>query len=274
VENRTANGILDGRRFGRLLLRELAGSYRGLLIAMAAVGGALVIISALAAMGHAAGAASGGGISGLHLWFFRNMLFLGGFILTSMAFRELRQGGGGIFYFTLPGSLLEKLLAKLLLTSLGYALGCAIFLSAAAAVSQLINVVLFGFGNGLFNPLDPVVLRMGAVYLVTQSVFLLGSIWFRKLAFLKTVLWILIISVGALVVFAVAARIFLAHPLWAGGSLQLNFGSGGFSGMFGRGPGGPANIVGVRTAGQVAMFGLLAPVCWLAAYFRLGETEV
>jgi hypothetical protein len=273
MDTMASNGIFDGRRFGRLVLRELAGSYRGLLIAMAAVGGALIIVSALASLGHAAGA-GGGGISGLHLWFFRNMLFLGGFILTSMAFRELRLGGGGIFYFTLPGSLLEKLLAKLLLTSLGYALGCAVFLAAAAAVSQLLTVVLFGSGSGFFNPLDPVVLRMGAVYLVTQSVFLLGSIWFRKLAFLKTVLWIIIISVGAMIVFAVAARIFLAHPLWAGGNLQLNFGSGGFSGMFGRGSGGPATITGLRTAGQVLVYGLLAPVCWLAAYFKLGETEV
>jgi hypothetical protein len=273
VENKPASGILNARRFGHILLRELAGSYRGLLIAMAAVGGALIIISALMAMGHAAGA-SPSGASGFLLGYFRNMLFLGGFILTSMAFREVRQNGGGIFYFTLPGSLFEKLLAKLLLTSLGYALGCAVFFTAATAASQLINTVLFGYGNGIFNPLDPAVLRMGALYLVTQSVFLLGSIWFRKLAFLKTVLWILIISFGAAVVFAVSARIFLAHPLWAGGSLRLGFGSEGFQGMLGTGAGGPTTIGGLKLAGQILAYGVLAPVCWLAAYFKLGETEV
>jgi hypothetical protein len=273
VENKPANGILSVRRFGHIVLRELAGSYRGLLIAMAAIGGVLIVISALMTMGHATGAGPGG-VPPFLLGYFRNMLFLGGFILTSMAFREVRQGGGGIFYLTLPGSLFEKLLAKLLLTSLGYALGCAIFFTAATAVSQLLNMVLFGSGNGVFNPFDPVVLRMGALYLVTQSVFLLGSIWFRKLAFLKTVLWILIISFGAVVVFGIAARILLAHPLWAGGSLRLDFGSQGFSGMFGRGSGGPANLGIVRAAGQILVYGVLAPVCWLAAYFKLGETEV
>ena len=66
-----------------------------------------------------------------------------------------------LFYpFRLP---LEKLLAKLLLTSLGYALGCAIFFTAATAVSQLLNMVLFGSGNGVFNPFDPVVLRMRVI---------------------------------------------------------------------------------------------------------------
>ena len=110
MENKPANSILSTRRFGHILLRELAGSYRGLLIAMAAIGGVLIIISALMAMGHAAGAAPGG-VSGFLLGYFRNMLFLGGFILTSMAFREVRQNGGGSFYFTLPGSLFEKLLA-------------------------------------------------------------------------------------------------------------------------------------------------------------------
>ena len=273
MENKPANSILSTRRFGHILLRELAGSYRGLLIAMAAIGGVLIIISALMAMGHAAGAAPGG-VSGFLLGFFRNMLFLGGFILTSMAFREVRQNGGGIFYFTLPGSLFEKLLAKLLLTSLGYALGCAVFFTAATAVSQLINVLLFGFGNGVFNPLDPAVLRMAALYLVTQSVFLLGSIWFRKLAFLKTVLWILLLGFGAAVVFAIAARILLAHPLWAGGNLRLGFGSDGFSGMLGRGSGGTANLAGLKLAGQITVYAVLAPVCWLAAYFKLGETEV
>jgi hypothetical protein len=273
MESKPTNGIISARRFGHILLRELAGSYRGLLIAMAAVGGVLLIISALMAMGHATGMGPAG-VSPFLLGYFRNMLFLGGFILTSMAFREVRQNGGGIFYFTLPGSLFEKLLAKLLLTSLGYAVGCAVFFTAVTAVSQILTMVLFGSGNGVFNPFDPVVLRMGALYLVTQSVFLLGSIWFRKLAFLKTVLWILIIGFGAAVVFAIAARIFLAHPLWAGGGLRLDFGPQGFSGMFGRGSVGPGNLGGARVAGQVLVYGLLAPVCWLAAYFKLGETEV
>ena len=276
MERKSGNGIWDARRFGHLLLRELAVSYRGLLIAMAAVAGAFIVISALMSMGLAVRApGSSGGSPGFLLGFFRNMLFLGGFILTSMAFRELRQNAGGIFYLTLPGSLFEKLLGKLLLTSVGYALGCAVFFTATSAVAQLLTTLLFGTGNGVFDPFDPVVLKMAAVYLVTQSLFLLGSLWFRKLAFLKTVLWILIFSIAAGIVFSVAARFILAQPFsLAGGSMSLGFGNGRMWGMLGQGPRGLANLGGLKLALQILLYGVLAPVCWLASYFKLGETEV
>jgi hypothetical protein len=267
-------GIINGRRFGRILLRELAASYRGLLIAMAVVGGVFIVTSLLAAVGRGGGMAMGGAAD-FRLGYFRNALFLGGFILTSLAFREVRKGGGGVFYFTLPGSLLEKFLAKLLLTSVGYAVGCILFFTAASGVSLLITTLLFGAGTGagVLNPVHPAVLRMAAVYLVTQGIFLLGSIWFQRLAFLKTVLWVLIIAVGAGIVFSVAARLILAHPLLAGGGGGFSFGLGGngFRGMLG---GSHLDMGGLKIAGQVLLYAVLGPVCWLAAYFKLGETEV
>jgi hypothetical protein len=275
MDKQHGNGILSPRRFGHLLLREVAGSYRGVLIAMAAVAGAFIVISLLMALGHVM-TANGrvGGSPDFLLGFFRNMLFLGGFILTSMAFRELRQNAGGIFYLTLPGSLFEKLLSKLLLTSVGYALGCALFFTATSAVSQLLTTLLFGSGNGIFDPLDPLVLKMMALYLVTQSIFLLGSVWFRKLAFLKTILWIVLFSIAAGIVFSVAARFILARPFAAGGQFGMGFGGGRMWGMLGQRPQVLENLGGLRLAMQIVLYAVLAPVCWLAAYFKLGETEV
>ena len=279
MEMHMQRGFWSARRFGHILLRDVAGGYRSLLIAMAAVAGAVVVLSALTALGMSSrgpiSATGASGAAGFYLNIFRNILFLGGFIVTSLAFHEIRQNGAGMFYLTLPGSLFEKLLSKLLITSVGYAVGSALFLTAASALSEVINRLLFGFGHGFWNPADPAVLKMAAIYLVTQSVFLLGSIWFRKTAFLKTMLWIIIFAIGAAIVFGVTARFILPGQLAGHGfGWSMNLGRGQFSGMLGPGAQGYAGLPGFTLAARILFYGVLAPVCWLAAYFKLGEVEV
>ena len=69
-----------------------------------------------------------------------------------------------------------------------------------AAVSELINRAVFGFGHSLFNPFRRDVLTLVLVYLVLQGVFLVGSVYFRKLAFVKTSLFMMGVVVGLAVV--------------------------------------------------------------------------
>jgi hypothetical protein len=216
MEMHMKKGFFDPQRFGQLLLRDLSGGYRGILIAMAAVAGTVIILSALTMLGMAMGPRvrySGNPV--FHYSFFVQLLFFGGFIITSLAFREARQNGSAIFYLTLPASPFEKLASKLLATSVGFALGSLVFYTATAAVSEGINRLIFGTSHGFFNPFDPIILKAVAIYLLTQSVYLLGSIWFRKLAFVKTVLWVSLIAIGIVVVSAVVARIVLSdHFVW------------------------------------------------------------
>ena len=70
-------------------------------------------------------------------------------------------------------------------------------------------------GHGFFDPFTPAVLQAVARYLVLQSFFLLGSIWFRKLAFVRTVLWLVLFGVALVILMAVALRIGLASHLQA-----------------------------------------------------------
>ena len=86
------------------------------------------------------------------------------------------------------------------MTSVGFAAGTLVFMSAAAAASEALDRLLFGVGHGFFNPFTPAVLQAVVRYLVLQSFFLLGSIWFRKLAFVKTVLWIVVFGVALAIV--------------------------------------------------------------------------
>ncbi len=276
------NGLFSPRRFGQLLLRDLAGGYRAILIAMAAVAGAAILLSFLTTLGMAAtnGVVQRGSF---HLSVFLQLLFFGGFIITSLAFREARQNGAGIFYMTLPASTFEKFVSKLLATSVGFALGSLVFYTAVAAVSEGINRLVFGLGHGFFNPFDPTALRAVGLYLILQSVYLLGSIWFRKSAFLKTALAATVIAIGLVILTGVAARIILAPhfvhtTVHAGmvnvGGWSLNWSQQFLEGIFGPGGRGYPGLMVFKVIGQVLFFGLLAPVCWLASYFRLSEVEV
>ena len=270
------------RRTGRLFLRELAHSYRGLLIAMAAVGGGIIVISALGALIASAGGAPEGTIRGDgYFGFFQQLLFLGGFIVTSLAFREVWQNGSGIAYLMLPGSLFEKFLVKLLVTSVGFAVGTLAFMSATALVSEALDRLLFGVGQGFFDPFTPAALQAVARYLVLQSFFLLGSIWFRKLAFVKTVLWVLVFGVALAILASFALRIGLASHFALGtgrggmrfGGWAFDLNGTGLQDLFSPGARGYQGAMAFKVAAQ-ALFIALAPASWVAAYFRLGEAEV
>jgi hypothetical protein len=265
------NKAFKPRRFAQLLLRDLAGGYRSMLVAMAAVAGTVILISALTVLGQQlSGRHAGAG--NFHYNLYGNVLFLGGFVVTSLAFREARQNGMGILYLTLPASSLEKFASKLLTTSVGYALGSAVFYTAVAAASEGINRLIFGFGNAFFNPFDTGVLEALGYYLVAQSVFLLGSVWWRKLAFLKTVLTLQAVLVGVALVGGIALRI-VFHEYFRGSSLDLGDVPGWNELMrqtnLGIGP-----LVEIGRVLKIVFLAGTAPVCWLIGWLRLREIEV
>jgi hypothetical protein len=259
------------RRFAQLLLRDLAGGYRSMLVAMAAVAGTVILVSSLTVLGMQISGRHAGA-SNFHVSFYNNLLFLGGFIVTSLAFREVRQNGGGIFYLTLPASALEKYASKLIATSVGYALGSAVFYTALAAASEGINRLIFGFGNAFFNPFDTGVLEALGYYLVAQSVFLLGSIWWRKLAFLKSVLTIQAVLVGAALVAGIAARLVL-WKYFHGSQIDLDTVPGWQELMhqtqLGYGP-----LVEIGRILKIVFLAGTAPVCWLIGWLKLRDIEV
>jgi hypothetical protein len=283
MEALAKKGFFKPGRFGQLLFRDFTTGYKGTLIAMAAVSGAVLVIAFLSALGNFL---TGGNVTPdaeLYFGFFTNVLFLGGLIVTSLAFKEAHMNGGGIFYMTIPASRFEKLASKLLVTSIGYSVGVLALMSAVAALSEAVVRICFGLGFGFFNPFALDVLRCIGGYLIAQSLFLLGSLWFKKLAFVKTSLVILIGVIILGIVAAVAARILLAdHFSWnsvqvgdrTASGMSLDWSKEYLMGLFGPGTRGGQGLRVFEIAGKIMFCGLLAPVCWLASYFRLGEIEV
>ncbi|MBN1836360.1 MAG: hypothetical protein JW820_10955 [Spirochaetales bacterium] len=262
---RAPSQLLSGRRLGLLLRRDLAGGYRGVLIAMAAVGGFLILSRVVSAFSHQP--------APVHPAIYAQLLFIGGFIVTSLAFRELHLDSQSIFYLTLPGSALEKFLSKLLVSSVGYALGSLVFYSAVSAAAEGISRLIFGTSYPFFNPLDRNVLLAAAAYLVTQSVFLVGSLYFRRLAFVKTVLYLVLFGIVLGIVSGLAAWIvFRDYAMGRSIIFQPYLNQLGATGELER-------ILqplaeGFWRAARLLFWIAVAPVGWVIGYLRLRETEV
>jgi hypothetical protein len=269
--HRTVEGIFNSQRLFLLLRRDLAHGYRAVLTAMAAVGGILIVFSFLSMLGRAG--------QDFHTPFYVGLLFLGGFLFSSGAFKEMHQQGSGPFYLTLPGTTLEKLLSKLVVTSVGYAAAVLLFMTGASAVSELLNRAVFAAGHTWFDPFSPANLKSAAVYLVLQSLFLLGSVWFRKVVFLKIILAENILVIGLAILTAIIFRITFSG-FFSGSHLKpevIQMFSQGFGNVVVNGHAAEAFNRGSQvflTILRVLFWGAFAPVCWAASYFRLRETEV
>ncbi len=275
-------GFFSPKRFSQLLFRDFISAYRGALIAMAAVAGSVLFIAVMTALGTKLGGGKGPEAE-FYYGFFGQVLMLGGLIVSSLAFREAHRGGRGIFYMTIPSSAFEKLASKLLVTSVGYAAGTLLFFTVLSAVCEGAIRLIFGFGFGFFNPVSSYALWSVAGYLIVQSMFLLGSLWFKKTAFVKTSLWLALFGVATLAIAALAVWIFFARDISdAVASLRSDAVSGAsfdwsqerFMQLFGDGSAGRQGLEVFFIVLKVMVCGLLAPACWLASYFRLKEIEV
>ena len=253
------------RRLGMLLRRDFSAGYKSVFIAMAAVGGFVILVSVVSAFGRELGP--------IHKTMYYPLLFLGGYIVTSLTFKELHLNGQGVFYLTLPGSNLEKYLSKLLVTSAGYAFGSLFFYTAVSSAAEGINRLIFGYGHPFFNPFERYTLIAVAVYLVTQAVFLVGSVYFRKLAFIKTNLYLWLFGIALAILVGVVAWI-IFRDYAAGPRIELEpyFQRLGESGEMEAVLAPMAEKFG--KAAKVLFWGVMAPVCWVISYLRLRETEV
>ncbi len=121
------------------------------------------------------------------------ILFLGGYVFSSNIFNELQSPVKGHFYMMIPARIEEKLMASWLMSSVLYAIISLTLLSIISFLLSGVQILFLGGNILLFNPLSDVALKATGVYLVTQTIFLLGSVYFKKYNFLKTLLSIFVV---------------------------------------------------------------------------------
>ncbi len=142
-----------------------------------------------------------------------------GWFITTLAFREIHNSEKSCGWLTLPGSLLEKFLAKVALTSIGYASFAVVAYGLIVACLMASVALLPNQAFVSFRPFDDRILDYIAYYLVLHSLHIVGGIIFKDLAYWRThlTLWIFLCG-GAMVLSNLATNHGITHnssPLMA-----------------------------------------------------------
>ncbi len=212
-------------------------------------------------------------------------LFLTGCLFASMIFNDLSDGPKAIHYLLTPAYSLEKLLTTIVF-------GVILFFISYTAVFYAVDFIMLKIGNGTMNawlerhhkaPRSPqellnvfistegsdnIYLYILLIFFAVQSMFLLGSVYFVKNQYIKTL-------VSGLIVFLF--MVFFIHKVM--GSFMPD---GSFFEPFTiyrvwNSSHGEVMIQLPEWLSSILLFltkYALAPSLWVVAYFRLKEKEV
>lgn len=250
-------------RFVHLFRKELFSGHKRTLITASAVFGILLVIILVWAEDRDSD------IYEFHEIYFPLILLAGGFIFTSIIFKDLDDSNKALLYLTLPASNFEKFLSKWLLCVICFPIialtGYWLFSLIAAGLSQS----LFDFGTPSFNPFGAEEWFFVKLYVVLQSIFFIGAIVFRKYVAVKTIGSLFIIEI------IFAALIFLLFRILFASEFQglFNIQDGGALGEPSQGfidfMKGPA-----WTTAQYLFWLVMPLLFWTVTFFKLKEKEL
>jgi len=189
--------------------------------------------------------------SGLGLW------IIGGCVITSFSFNELFVIKRGYFFLALPASKQEKYFSKLITTTILWILLALIVYLAYIEI----NAWLIGRPGLPFNPFRSdtwQILQPIKLYIILQSIFFLGSIYFKIHAFLKTLLAIMVIFCFGMFICGLSLWILnsdISHYFYGNIDFELGI-----------------NLLKNNFA--IPALYLIPPFCWMLTYIRFTESEV
>ena len=229
----------DLKRFGLLIKNDLLINKQVIFTSIATVAIVLFLYALIVANGG----------SNFHPTAYVLLLFIGGFWTTSLAFKDMHDKQRSYIFLTLPCSNFEKFFSKLVLTSVGYVLATLLGFYLLSLLVAGIDALLFQHGQAVFNPLQNDILLYIRDYIILQSVFFLGSVYFKSHAMTKTILSLSCLTL-VVILFTFLIVILFLGPY---GLSLLHI----FTSIF-----------------RSVFWLLLAPFCWFIAYIRLREAEV
>ena len=257
--------FLHPKRLFLLLKKDFYTQYKTFLLSLGAMFSLLFIINIVSV----ATAQSWN----FNLIFYPLTLFIGGFIFTSISFSELRQEQSGTFYLCIPASNLEKFISQLLITSLGYIFMSLLLFSLFSLIVFSLSNLFFGITHSLFNPLHSDVWLCIRVYLITQSVFLFGSIHFKKNALIKTVVFFFVLSIFYFIFILITSYAF--HTIISfNKEIYFSFKVFDKPYEFFNNDSLIAIKVFIENSFPIFFWFLLAPLFWVIAFFRLRERGI
>jgi hypothetical protein len=201
-------------------------------------------------------------------------IFISGLIIFDKTFKDLHHENKSAAWLTLPASLFEKYVSGLLFSITLSVAGIIILFSLFYIISEGILLMLFGSFNTAihFDMLNKDIILRTARCIILMSPFQLGYIYFRKNAYGKTFLSLIVYLAALSAIFIVTQKIFFPDVFH--GVLSVNF------------PPQPVPNISIEnnalakfgeilkwSAGKFFWF-LLAPLCWVTGYIRLKEKEI
>ena len=261
------NNHFEISRLGYLLRRNIILDWRSLAIAGGIVSGILFLIRFLETW-FSRGAAHGNGTEyAVYLIF---TLAIWGAIYASMTFRSLHDKNSNEAYLLLPASSLEKVTIEVLLTSLVLPLAIIVLITFASIVTEGVTGLLFQTGFEPLNPFRKEIFIAWGYTVIGQAVFILGSAWFRKAHFIKTVLALVVGAIGFGIVTGIFFRIVFAS-YFEGFFTPIDMHFDMEQLMVQNYPG-LMNFM--EYTGRIVFYYVLTPFCWFTAWLRVKETEV
>jgi len=195
---KTKNNTFSISRLFLLGKRQVLGNLSGLLIAFASFAGTLLVISLISGYSNPASLEK---LAPLYYV----VLFIGGYVFTSTIFAEMSTPQRSIPFLTLPVSKLERLVNAWLLTAILFPVLALLIYALIVFLAHLILGVPLT-ATALSIVWSKSALNVVMIYVITQSVFLFGAIYFRKHNFIRTLL--------SLFVFQIVISIFMAFIVY------------------------------------------------------------
>ena len=242
--------IISIRRLGLHIKKEIYTKYRSGLIAIGAVTGILVVIDLLPGMLAGKPQIPNGA--------FYTIFILLGLFFSSRAFSEIHDEQEGLRYLTTPGSELERILTKLIVTNLIYIILGVIYFYLVTLLLKGMNLFFFDVSGGEYSFQRDVIKN----YFVLHSVFFFGSVYFKSYQTIKLLFSGFVIFIILTIYSVINTRIIF-------GSLHLNGLKGGLS--FGKYP---EYFQGIYDTLSFIFRWVLVPYFWSLTYLRLKEQEV
>lgn len=258
----------------KLIRKDMFSEYKTLIIWLSSAAGIVIVFSALNILfSRMQGMGMEYNDSSFYFIFYVIFLFPGGFILTSTMFKDVHDKSRNIYWLMLPGSTFEKMLSRLLISSIIYAVALTLVFPVISLVSELFNQLVFGMRHDFFNPFTKEALRLIPYYFVSQSIFFAGAVSYRKHPFAKTILFLTLFQIAVSLVLGLLMRLTFGDIFYTLDNIHLDESdfmalAGGSYETF------PAYIKFIVVSARIFFWGLLAPFFYVYSYFKLSEKEV
>jgi hypothetical protein len=209
--------------------------------------------------------------------FFTTVLNMSGILYAVRQYKSLTHTANGMHFFMIPAKQTEKLFSTLLLTTVYYFVMTWLVFLLGSLLGGLISKYYLGttlninwdvfttvshpYENGIMLTTENNTFwQTFSKFATIQAIFLLGSLYFRKNATLKTIMSLIAIGIGFSII-----ELFLIQQTFgeqsAGlQSFSLSISSNSMSSIY----------------GWIAQLGglVLTPYLWLISYYRLTEREI